>query len=88
MKGLLLTHFFVEEKDASTKYDWVEKAILKNLELNEKFYIVLSGHGVTPPKNIEALVDEIYWSEEILYEQIGRGHPNFCIEGFKLCQQA
>ena len=31
MKGLLLTHFFVEEKDASTKYDWVEKAILKIL---------------------------------------------------------
>tara|TARA_Y100001970_G_scaffold106577_1_gene133578 strand:+ start:3582 stop:4199 length:618 start_codon:yes stop_codon:yes gene_type:complete len=88
MKGLLLTHFFVEEKDASTKYDWVQKAILKNLELNEKFYIVLSGHGVVPPKNIEVLVDKIYWSEEILYEQIGRGHPNFCIEGFKLCQQA
>ena len=88
MTGLVLSHFYVEPEDADRKYSWIKKAINKNLSLNKKFYIVLCGHGVTPPAEIKELVNEVYWEEDIFPEELGRGHPKFCIEGFKRCLKA
>ncbi len=88
MTGLVLSHFYVEPKDTDQKYSWIKKAINKNLNLNKKFYIVLCGHGVAPPAEIKELVDEVYWEENIFPDELGRGHPKFCIEGFKRCLNA
>ena len=88
MTGLVLSHFYVEEKDSEEKYLWIEKAIKKNLNLNKDFHIVLCGHGISPPEGIINLVNEIYWEDSILSDEIGRGHPKFCIEGFKKCLRA
>ena len=88
MTGLVLSHFYVHRNDADQKYLWIKKAINKNRSLNKKFYIVLCGHGIAPPPEIQEIVDEIYWEENIFPDEIGRGHPKFCIEGFKRCLKA
>ena len=88
MTGLVLSHFFVEEENFKDKYLWIEKAILENLKLQERFHIVLCGHGIYPPPKIVGLVQEVYWNDSVQTEEIGRGHPKFCIEGFKRCINA
>ena len=85
--GLVLSHIFVREGE-SKKFSWVEKAIQKNREFKEDFYIVLCGHGIEPTEKIKKLVDELLWDEQIDERQLGTGHPAYCIKGFNACINA
>jgi hypothetical protein len=88
MTGLVLSHIFVREGEQDPKFNWTEKAIKKNRELKEDFYIVLCGHGVHPPRGITKAVDEVFWNQNIDEKQLGTGHPSLCIKGFEICISA
>lgn len=80
--GLVLSHLHVRENEMF-KFDMLEYVI--NFFKNKSdFFIVLAGHGVRPPSSIIKIVDEIYWEDKIDNKEIGRGHPKFCIESFKI----
>ena len=85
--GLVLSHIFVESSE-KTKFDWVEKALEKYKDLGVDFFSVLCGHGLKPPKSLSEQFDEIYWKEEILNREVGRGHPHFSVKGFEICKNA
>jgi hypothetical protein len=85
--GLILSHIFVREGEHH-KWEWVERSIDRHRELYDNFYIVLSGHGEQVPSRIENKVDVYYWEHEIREQDIGQGHPHFCIEGYEACIRA
>jgi len=85
--GLVLSHIFVRQGE-EYKFDWVESALKKYKELNINFFIVLSGHGVQPPEKLSSLVDKVFWRDSVMENQLGRGHPYFSLEGFKMCDEA
>ena len=85
MIGLLLSHIFVRPNE-EYKFQWVQSALKKYLNLEENFFIVLSGHGIEPPKYITDNCNEVFWTTDIKENELGRGHPYFCIKGFELCK--
>tara|TARA_Y100000114_G_scaffold40536_1_gene36033 strand:- start:8388 stop:9017 length:630 start_codon:yes stop_codon:yes gene_type:complete len=85
MTGLLLSHIFVRPNE-EYKFHWVQNALKKYLDLEQDFFIVLSGHGIKPPKYITDKCNEIFWITDIKENELGRGHPYFCIKGFEICQ--
>ena len=85
--GLVLSHFFVREGEEK-KFNWISSAVNKYNELNVDFFYVLSGHGVYPPDSIIKKFDKIIWQDSIKEKELGRGHPHFCIKGFKACKDA
>jgi len=80
--GLVLSHIHVRSSELH-RFDMLEYVInfFKN---RSDFFIVLSGHGIEPPPNITKIVDKIYWENQIDNNEIGRGHPRFCIESFNI----
>lgn len=85
--GLLLSHVYILERE-DFKNEWIKSAIQKYDELDLNFYKVICGHGKRPEQEIVSWFDEIYWENEIHEQEIGRGHPKFCIEGFKIIKEA
>tara|TARA_R100000152_G_C6781573_1_gene216364 strand:+ start:3985 stop:4590 length:606 start_codon:yes stop_codon:yes gene_type:complete len=85
--GLVLSHTFVREGE-DYKWEWIDNSIGKHRDIYDNFYIVLSGHGVTPPDYIIDKIDACYWDEHIQEKEIGRGHPFFCIKGYEACREA
>ena len=85
--GLVLSHFFVRENE-DYKWAWVEKSINEHRKLSKNFYIVLSGHGQSPPSHIKEKIDGLYWEDEIRNIDLGQGHPHFVIKGYETCQTA
>ena len=82
--GLILSHIFIREGEHH-KWEWIEHSIDKHRELYNNFYIVLSGHGVSPPQQIQDKVDACYWKKQIREQDIGQGHPHFCIKAYEIC---
>lgn len=85
--GLILTHCFVR-KNEKYKFRWIEKSIDLHRKIYKNFYIVLSGHGLKPPKTILDKIDNFYWENDINEIQIGMGHPHFVINAYKICVDA
>tara|TARA_B100000929_G_scaffold290630_1_gene285117 strand:+ start:214 stop:825 length:612 start_codon:yes stop_codon:yes gene_type:complete len=85
--GLILSHIFVREGEHH-KWKWIEHSVDKHRELYDNFYIVLSGHGVLPPQHIQDKVDVCYWEKQIREQDVGQGHPHFCIMGYQACVAA
>ena len=85
--GLILSHIFVREREEH-KWDWIQNSIDKHRQLYDNFYIVLSGHGIEVPEHIKDQLDSIYWEEQIREQDIGQGHPHFCIKGYEACLEA
>ena len=84
--GLLFTHFFVN-KNEQYKFDILEHNINYFNSFKTNFFIVLCGHGFTPPSYITDKIDKLYWENTIDSKEIGRGHPKFCIKGYKILLQ-
>lgn len=83
---VILSHFYVlrgqEEK-------------FKTLEYVVDFYkkqgctIVLSAHGEVPlPEALNKKIDFINWQQQVDHNEIGRGHPKFCIKGYEIAISA
>ena len=85
--GLVLSHVFVREGE-DFKWKWIEHSIDKHRELYNNFYIILSGHGELPPQHIQDKVDVCYWEKRIREQDIGQGHPHFCLMGYQACSAA
>ena len=87
MIGLVLSHIFVRPNE-EYKFDWVYNSVEKYKKLNKNFYIVLCGHGKEPPKDLQNKLNQVFWLKEIKEDELGRGHPYFCIKGFEMCKSA
>ena len=81
--GLVLSHVFVR-KNEEHKWAWIEHSIDRHRNLHD-FFIILSGHGEPVPKHIIDKLDGLYWLQDIKEEEIGQGHPHFCIRGYEIC---
>lgn len=81
--GLLLTHLFVRPGQ-EYKFQMLKHVIDFYKNIDNNFFIAISGHGQMLPEDIQSQVDGIYWEQQIDERQIGRGHAKFCIEGFKI----
>ena len=84
--GLLFSHMHVRGGE-EYKFDILEHNINNFRKFQRDFYIIVSGHGIVLPKNILDKIDECYWENTIDKEEIGRGHPKFCKEGYKRLTQ-
>tara|TARA_B100002019_G_C21271233_1_gene602431 strand:- start:1885 stop:2574 length:690 start_codon:yes stop_codon:yes gene_type:complete len=81
--GLLFSHFHVSENE-HYKFDILKYNIDYFKSLDNNFFIVLCGHGYTPPSFITEKIDKLYWEDNIDHKEIGVGHPKFCIKGYNI----
>ena len=81
--GLILSHIHVKDNDIY-KFDILNYTIEYFNNLYEDLFIVVSGHGHEMPYYIQNKLDGLYWEETIDENEIGRGHPKFCIEAYKI----
>jgi len=81
--GLLFSHLHVRENEMF-KFDILEYCIDFYRNINKSFFIVVTGHGCSLPEHILNKIDSHFWENNIDPNQIGRGHPKFCIEGYKI----
>ena len=80
--GLILSHIFVRENE-NFKFSILQKVINLYKQSNIDFYYVLAGHGIEPNDEIKRHFDHIIWSQKIYENEIGRGHPFFCIKAYE-----
>jgi len=84
--GLVLSHVYVREGERY-KFDMINYVIGRMKRLGN-FFVVLSGHGpCLPTEQLSKQIDAIYWDGNVREEELGRGHPKFCIKGFEICKQ-
>lgn len=87
-KCILLTHVFIDQDvnpyDAAwyngpniqqTKIEQSNFAVEHCRKNNPDAYIMVTGHGVRPDK-LDEYCDYVYWQDELIHQDIGRGHPN------------
>ena len=84
--GLLLSHIHVRQNEMY-KFDMLEQVVRNFRSFDKEFFIVVSGHGCEIPHSIKKDIQQIYWETSIDDNEIGRGHPKFCIEGYKILLQ-
>ncbi len=84
--GLLLSHIHVRQNEMY-KFDMLEQVINNFTSFDREFFVVVSGHGCEIPSSIKKNIQKIYWEETIDDNEIGRGHPKFCIEGYTILLQ-
>ena len=81
--GLVFSHIHVRDHERY-KFDILEYCINFFNNSNHDFFYVVSGHGVEMPTSIKEKVDKFYWESSIDNNEIGRGHPKFCIKAYDL----
>lgn len=81
--GLVFSHIHVREHERY-KFDILEYCINFFKNSNHNFFYVVTGHGVEMPTSIKEKVDKFYWESSIDDNEIGRGHPKFCIRAYDL----
>tara|TARA_Y100000592_G_scaffold96629_1_gene165459 strand:- start:1261 stop:1956 length:696 start_codon:yes stop_codon:yes gene_type:complete len=84
--GLLLSHIHVKQNEMY-KFDMLEQVLSNFRDFDKEFFIVVSGHGYKIPSSIQKNIQQLYWEKTIDNNEIGRGHPKFCIEGYKILLQ-
>ena len=71
---LLLTHIHIYENE-HFKLDILEYALKWYRKNNPKYHIILSGHGMRPNSSVEELCNSFIWSDTVIDNEVGRGHP-------------
>ena len=84
MQCILLSHVFIREGEVD-KLRSVEFAVKHWSEHNPEAYIIATGHGVKP--NIEGYVNHMIWPEEIIENEINKGHPYLVSQGLDIAEQ-
>uniref|UniRef100_A0A6C0EFQ1 Glycosyltransferase n=1 Tax=viral metagenome TaxID=1070528 RepID=A0A6C0EFQ1_9ZZZZ len=79
---LLITHQFIK-KDESWKYKVFDFCMNYYKKQNPNAYIILTGHGIKPLKTTLDCCDWFYWSDEIIENDINRGHPKLVTIGLE-----
>ena len=85
--GLLFSHLHVRESE-KFKFNMLEYCLDTFDETDLELQYFLSGHGVRVPEEIQKRFSNIYWEPEIDPNEIGRGHPRFCIQGYEMMKRA
>ena len=81
--GLVFSHLHVSDGQ-EYKFDILNENIKYFKDFSSNFFIVVCGHGVPLPEDIIHKIDEYYWENSIDHQEIGRGHPKFCIKGYNI----
>ena len=81
--GLIFSHLHIAENE-SYKFDILQTNIEYFREFLCNFFIVVSGHGMPLPERILNKIDGYYWENTIDHEEIGRGHPKFCLKAYNI----
>ena len=81
--GIIYSHIHVRENETE-KFDMLRFSVDYLKSKQSDLFIVLCGHGIEPPDFIKSCIDKIYWQNDIDTNEIGRGHPKFCINGYRI----
>ncbi len=85
--GLILSHLHVRNHE-KVKFDILSYVIDHFRAFKKEFFIVVSGHGSLPPQCINDKADYLYWEPLISHNEIGRGHPKFCLKAYEFLKNA
>jgi len=80
--GLIFSHIHVRDNELY-KFDILNYNIEYFKKIYDSFFICISGHGCEIPLHIKNKVNSVYWEDTIDNNEIGRGHPKFCVASFK-----
>jgi hypothetical protein len=81
--GLIFSHIHVRSHEMH-KFDMLESCINHFNGFDLDFYFVVCGHGIEIPESIKEKIHNHYWEPDIDNNEIGRGHPKFCIKGYEI----
>ena len=81
--GIVLSHLHVRPSEVY-KFDILNEVVNTFRNYEKDFFIVVSSHGCKVPKCILDNIDDVYWEPSIDENEIGRGHPKFCIKGYEM----
>jgi hypothetical protein len=82
---VILSHFYVEKQEKH-KFNILGHVVDYYKNLNA--YIIFSSHGETEiPHKLQDKIDAIYWEQAIDRNELGRGHPKFCIKAFEMARE-
>lgn len=81
--GLIFSHLHIANNETH-KFDILQTNIEYFREFLSNFFIVVSGHGMPLPERIMNKIDGHYWENTIDQEEIGRGHPKFCLKAYNI----
>jgi hypothetical protein len=84
--GLVFSHLHVRDNEMY-KFDILNEVVDTFRNYKKDFFIVVSSHGCRVPNCILDKVDDMYWEASIDGNEIGRGHPKFCVKGYELLIQ-
>ena len=84
--GLIFSHLHVRETE-EYKFDILSYAIDHFKQIKNDIFIVVSGHGIAIPEFILDKIQSVYWEDKIDNNEIGRGHPRFCIKGYDILKE-
>mgnify|MGYP003124315481 FL=1 len=85
--GLILSHLHVRDHE-KVKFDILSYVIDHFRTFKKEFFIVVSGHGSLVPQSIIDKADYLYWESPISHNEIGRGHPKFCLKAYEFLKNA
>ena len=82
---VILSHFYVERQEVH-KFNILDHVI--DYYNNLGAYIIFSSHGeIEIPHKIQDKIDAIYWEQTIDRNELGRGHPKFCIRAMAMAKE-
>ena len=99
---IILTHQFIAPDTSNRKKygsagewgggdEWKEKVfdfcIEHHRRNNPNDFIIVTGHGKKPSKNILDKADQYYWSEDIIEGEINYGHPFLVSKGLSIARE-
>jgi len=71
---ILLSHVFVRPAE-EYKLEQIKSTLIHYRLHNPNSHIVLTGHGRRPPAQTLQLCDHICWYDDIIQQEIDKGHP-------------
>jgi len=79
---ILITHQFIKQ-DEKWKFEVFNFCMNYYRKHNPNAYIILTGHGIKPLKTTLDYSDWFYWSDEIIENEINKGHPKLVTIGLE-----
>jgi len=98
---ILLSHVFIDKgvNPYDTGTQWYNGSNIQQMKIdqanfsvehfrknNPDAYIIVTGHGIKPNK-LNDYCDYVYWQDELIKEDIGKGHPNLVNIGLNHAEQ-
>ena len=85
-KCILITHQFIR-KGQEYKIGIFRFVLEYYRKYNPNSFIILTGHGIKPPEKVLNIADYYYWSENIIENEINKGHPRLVTIGLQKAKE-